>query len=552
MLCSVRLLVERGEFDLALRTVELALASPGSSAEQAVLLEAVRLVPEAVRAVDPQGALLTVRLLGNTRQPAGVLDFAAVVRAAMAREDALPPQDGAFAAVFAYAAWANVRLARYAEALAEAEGVTAHLQGLPLGIAQRARGEALFWLGRDGWQDAFRAARAQLSGRALGTCLLEEGVLLERAGDDLGAQRAWREALPLLEGDPVYAAWLRHNIGLSCLRLGWPEAEDHFVQLDRLARHPRAREFKARAACGVGAARRLRGELPRAEASYRAALKLAREEDDLRQAWWGLGLTLRLAGKPGLALEALGRAATCTAEDAASGCSPVFVDVAAAHLALGDEAAAREALTRAARLSAQDADRAAVVRAELARRAGNEAQAVRLLREVRPGLSCAREEARLFPEVFRLLDAPLRPVPLAHVAAIRVEVRALGALSVRVNGRAVPLRATSRAGELLVALLERRGRATTEELVELLYPTGARDGRRAGQALWTLARTLAAALGWHASVRFVEGAYALDEDAQWWYDVREAEARGEPTPAFLSGVYADWVQERARELAART
>ncbi|PYE49957.1 tetratricopeptide repeat protein [Deinococcus yavapaiensis] len=539
---SVEALVERGEFELAYRTVEVALREPLSVVEQQTLLDAVSRVPLEQRAGSAAGALITARLLGNTRQAADVLPFTALARQKLGWPASAPAA--------AFEAFALVREGRHDDAVRVADEVIAVVDGLPLGIAWRARAEALGWSGRDGWREAFRVARTHLTGRSLGTCWLAEGTLMHRAGDDAGAQAAWREALLLLERDPLYAAWLRHALGLSYLRFGLPEAEEHFLALERLSKREGAAHMRARALCGLGTARRVRGEWDRALSSYRAALRVAREEDDVQQARRSLGHTLRLLGKPGLALEELLRAARAIRVEAERGKSWVYVDVAAAHLALGNDEAARDALAHVEDGSEEDAQRGSIVRAELARRAGDEEEARRELRKIRTNMMWAREEVVQFPALFALMGGE-RPVPLTHLGGTRVEVRALGALEVQVNGRVIPMRATGRAGELLVVLLEKGGRATTEELTDALYRDDAPERRRAGQSLWALAKTLREALGWEGSVTFVGGAYHLDEAAQWWYDVREAVARGERTPAFLSGVYSAWAVERAQELALR-
>lgn len=540
---SVGALIERGAFELAFRTVAHALGDASSTAVQQDLLEVLLLVPRQARLSSAYGALLTVRLLGNTRQAQETLTFTREARAHLS--------GAALASVLAYEAWALTHSGEHEQALSMVEHLLPLLSGPMLGIAWRARGQAQAALGHADWRAAFSQARGHLDGRALGTCWLEEGSLLERAGDPVRARAAWREGLLLLEHDAYYTAWLQHALGLSCLRQALPEAEDHFLVLQRLAGRAQVAQFRARALCGLAATRRALGEWGRAEAAYRQAIKVAGEEDDQRQAWRGLGHTQRLAGKPELALEALLRATRVTDGDRRTGQSWVFADVAAAHAQCSHLNEARAALERTGDLEGEDAERAAIVRAELARRAGDEAQALQELGVLSPGTLWVREERECFPELFALLSPAARPAPLSRPPLTRVEVRALGTLTVYVNGRQVPLGATGRPGELLVFLLERGGRAPTKVIADELYPGSALDTRRAGRAVWALARKLRDVLGWEASVRFGGGGYALDPTAQWWYDVREALVRGEPTPAFLTGVCRPWAEERAQELALR-
>lgn len=549
---TVEVLIAEGEVEAAYTTLAHGLRLGPGTAVQAQWLELLLTIPVSMRAAHGVGAWLTAQLLGNTRSASEVLDFAAVVRdGPLTSAEATP--------VYAYEAWALTHTEQHEAALALAATV---LDAMPdtgpamaAGIAWRARAQALFWLGRSGWEAAFAAAREHLTGwtRPLGTCWLEEGVLHDLAGQHAAARSAWREALLKLEYDAYYAAWLRDALGQSCLRFGLPDAEDHFLELQRLVRRPAARDFRARAACGLATARRARGEWARAETGYSQAIQAAvaaQDADDQRQAWRSLGHTYRLQGKFELAQEALLRAARCTARDQGSGTSWVYADIAATHAQRGDLPGARQALTLTGLVRGEDAERVAVVEAELAFRSGDDQTARDRLSTIDAASLWAREEARCFPEVFGLLPNVRRPLPLSHSPRMVVEVQALGTLAVKVNGRPVPVRATGRPGEVLVYLLEHGNRAPTEVMVDALYPGPDRQ-REKGQALWGVVKALRLALGWADSVQHLDGAYVLDPDAQWGYDVREALARGLPTPGFLTGVYQPWVVARAEELAER-
>ncbi|ULH14105.1 tetratricopeptide repeat protein (plasmid) [Deinococcus sp. KNUC1210] len=537
-------LIEDGQWDAAYLTLDHGLNAGPNTAIQRQWLALLRQIPETQRAQYPQAAWLTVRLLCNTRAPAELLAFLEVARPSLSQSDLAP--------LLAFQAFSLTQTGQYAAALSILEELLPDLPhfGVPelaLGIAWRAYAEARCLTHQDGWQAAFAQARTYLQGRPLGLCWSEEGSLLERSGQDAAARDAWRQALMLLEYDPLYMAWLRNSLGNSCLRFALPEAEDHFLEMEKAARQPEAAEFRAWAACGLGAARRTRGEWERAISSFEQALKVATEPDDQQQAWRGLGHTRRLMGKPERALEDLMRAAVCTPADRESGTSWVYADIAACYVQMGDIERSARALEQTGKVWQASSERAAIVQAELARRAGDEAAALDWLAQVRMQAIWAREECRQFPDLFELLPAPQRPVPLAYAAQMRVEVSALGSLQVQVNGRRVPLRATGRPAELLVLLLEHGNRAASEVVTGTLYPATLR--RKANQAVWALVRELQHTLGWQDSVRLEGGAYLLDPQAQWWYDVREAQARGQPTPAFLSGIYQPWVLERAEELA---
>lgn len=540
---TIAALIGDREFEAAYTTLGHGLRRGPGTAVQAQWLEVLSSVPVTARAAHRVAAWLTAQLLGNTRSAADVLDFAQIVRAGpLTWAEATP--------VYAYEAWALTHSGRHEAALERAATLHGNVSGMAAGIAWRAQAQALFWLDRPGWEEAFAAAREHLMGwpRPLGTCWLEEGSLLERAGKHGAARTAWREALLLLEHDAYYAAWLRHALGQSCVRFGLPDAEEHFLALQRVVRQSEARGFRAHAACGLATARRARGEWARAETGYTQAIQAAADTEDQRQAWRGLGHTYRLQGKFELAHEALLRAARCTAGDLESGASWVYADIAATAVQQGDVVGARRALTLTGSVRGEDAERVAIVQAELARQGGDIQAARDLLATVEFDSLWAREEARCFPALFALLSSGQRPLPLTRSPRMVVEVQALGTLAVRVNGRPVPVRATGRPGEVLVYLLEHGNRAPTEMIVDALYP-GPERQRGKSQALWNVVKALRTALGWEGSVRAVDGAYVLDPDTQWSYDVREAVARGTPVPAFLTGVYRPWALARAEELA---
>ncbi|WP_425148718.1 tetratricopeptide repeat protein [Deinococcus sp.] len=533
-----------GDLDHACLTLARGLALEPTTAVQQQWLAMFERFGAAARARHPGAAWLSVRLYSATRQQQTVLTFVEQARPHLSAADWSP--------LVAYQALALTASDQHRQALEALEPVLPTLSGLAAGIGWRARAQALCRSDQEGWQSAFVQARSTLSGRALGLCWTEEGTLLEWKGQDAEARDAWRQALLLLDNDRFYLAWLRHALGSSCLRFALPEAEDHFLALEQAVRHPEAAQFRPWAECGLGASRRARGEWPRALTCFRRAISSATESADLRQAWRGLGHTQRLMGKPDLALEALLRASRCTEQDIASGQSWVYADIAACHAQLGQWAAARLALLRvgADPLSREDRERAALVRAELARQDGDPAAASTLLAQVRPQTLWAREELRCFPELFGLLDADQCPLPLHYTVGTQVEVHALGPLLVRVNKRPVPLASSGRPGELLVFLLEHHNRAASEVILEALYP-GADQGRRRrdGQALWAQVQGLRKALGWQGSVQTDgRGVYLLDPAVEWWYDVREATARGEATPEFLSGNYRPWAQQRAQQL----
>lgn len=98
--------------------------------------------------------------------------------------------------------------------------------------------------------------------------------------------------------------------------------------------------------------------------------------------------------------------------------------------------------------------------------------------------------------------------------------------------------------------IESGGVASLDVIGDALYADslGPPEPTRVRQAIWKLVKKLREALGWEGSVRALRGAYRLDPDATWEYDVAEARSRGRFEGPFLEGVYSGWVLEVARSL----
>jgi tetratricopeptide (TPR) repeat protein len=519
--------IEAGAFGAARLNLELGMRVVQRRADFDSLLKAIRGVPMTVmlEAEDDAWAVLFARLLSATSRCDELLVFSA---AALER---FPNSS-----LLAHRAWALLQRREYEPALALIERCV-HL-GLEIGLARRLRAQALAALGRDGWREAFSQARMSLEGRALGLCLLEEGVWLAHSGDERAALHCFSAALLRFDDDAHYRAWLTYNLGLLCLRSLLPETESYFLELQRLSTHKDAKPFEARALCGLGAYRRALGEWDRAEAAYRRATTLAAaDQDDLQQAWRGLGLTLRMRGLPRQAFDPLLRALQ------AQPAKPwVHVELAALHAQLGEDAEVNGCLERAGTLNGEDFDRAQIVRAALKHQSGDHTGALEVLRELGPNRLWVREEASCFPELFALLgtDAPA-PLPRSSTT---VEVHACGVLRVMVNGRAVPLGPTGLAGQLLVLLLEQPDHAqSVSYLLEHIY---GQDSRTKAQALSAVARELRRTLGWNESINAPRKAYRLDANVIWHYDAHEKRARDEAIEGFLEGVEANWVDDVRR------
>jgi tetratricopeptide (TPR) repeat protein len=420
------------------------------------------------------------------------------------------------------------------------------------GLAWRVRASCLHKFNLPGWHEAFAQAARQLSGRALGACLIEWGTALELHSSHGPARDRWAQAMALFDGDAFYRAMLTHNLGLSCAReLLLEQAEHHFANLRAIARNPDAKIFEARAWCGYGLVWRIAGEFQRAEHAYRRASTLASEPDDQQQAWRGLGHTLRLAGQVSAALEPLQRATQLQANP--DGTNWVFVDLAVARWVNRDERGTLEALDRVGTLNGEDLDRKHILLAEIARSNGDANLALDWMNNVLPETLWVAEELTFFPELKQLLNVMgiTTPADLPRMQTL-VEVQARGVLRVNINGRTIALSPTSKAAQILVLLLEHNHAISIEELVVPLFGDD-RAALPSNRKLVSKAvRVLRDALGWPGSVRQSGSTYRLDESVTWRYDIDDAIRRGEPITHFMTGVYNDWALERARTLQTQT
>jgi Flp pilus assembly protein TadD len=534
------LLLEQGHFEGALWVLGLVLPNVQTEGECQQVLALVECVPESERIASLEAAVVYILILKKNRRWNAALDWAARVSA----------QHGSVRAALVQleCAGALLALGRYLEARLVLEAVIPLLQGESLGTALSRLELALFYLG-GAWQELFGRARLLLTGVSLARALTDHGYCLSEGGQGEEARNVWREALPLFGHDSKMMAWVRYNLGISALRDLDPEAERHFLEADRLSRKPQAAALRAATLNGLGAARRVLGEWQRATHAYRAGLEIACDAHDLRESHFGLIRTLRLAGHFGQALEALEMAFLALSSES----GPLRVSQAMAFLQLEQRERARSALEHAG-LMVSESDRwlERIARAELARQEGQFDSAIQMLEGLPVASLHAREEAGAFSLLFGLLEGAGKPVPvpLEYVNGLCVQVHALGVLQVGVNSRAVAITPTSRIGELLVFLLEQGGAASLESIGDALYANAVDrpDPRRVRQSVWKLVNGLREALGWQDSVLSLRGAYQLDPNVSWSYDVREARDRGKPEAEFLKGVYSDWALEVGRQL----
>jgi tetratricopeptide (TPR) repeat protein len=366
------------------------------------------------------------------------------------------------------------------------------------------------------WKQVFLNAKTLAVTRDKGLCLIDQGTCYDRAGDTTTARTLWLEALPLFKSDPYHLAWLRYNLGISSAKDLIPDAERHFHELQRLAQKPDLKAWQSRAWSGFGVTHRVRGEWQRAIYAYQRAQSTALEPDDHIEATSSLALTLRLADRIPEALEVLALSPHQ---------SPALaVQQAACYLAAQDPRRAKTILQTLQPQTAADHIRAAYCHAELGRLEPDLSAIVRHLESVPPTNLIAREEATYWQSLRSLLHLINRPAPtpLEYTQTLSVSVYALGGLRVLVNAR--PVHLEPRSAELLLLLLERGGVAQVASLAPLLFPESSPPTAQSN--VRRVLVQLRDALSWSGAVELDNKTLLLDRNAQWFYDLTEARAKG--------------------------
>jgi tetratricopeptide (TPR) repeat protein len=537
---SCKLLLIQGQFEQALTVFDLAYDMLTMQAEKQALLELLGYVTGVHFDGSIQALIIRAKILLANQQHQQLSEFSNQIMECNGISYAAPIQ------------------VQYAISLQEKgdhkfarqilERAILQLDGEMLGTAWAQLAWSLFELG-ELWKYAFQKAKPLLSGVKLGLALLNEGHCLAESDLHTEARAVWLEAIPQLLFRPKTRALVRYNLGISALQDLEPEAEHHFLEAVNLTKNPKAAEMRSAVFRGLGASRRVFGEWDRAEFAYRQAVQTATALDDREEAYIGLARTLRLAGRPSKALETLELALHIYDTE-----TPIVnVGRALAFLALNDTKNARAALERVGTLvSVSDQWLCRIAQAELARREGRLTDAVNSLEGLPVQSLHPREEVRQWSKLFELLaltDKPV-PMPLEYIPKTIVRVLAQGVLRVLINDRKLELAPTGRPAELLVFLLEQGGMASLEQLMDAFFPeaNSSADQNRARKAIWKFSDQLRHALGWQNAVQALRGAYMLDQDAIWQYDINEARAAGVFQGEFLKGVYSSWAVETAQLL----
>ncbi len=541
-LISSELLLEQNEFEKIPRVLGLALSRSQDQATWLTTQTLLERIPYRVRVESLEVAFLYARALMFNDELQTLLEF---------NQKALGYHGIAKSAqVQLECAKSHLALQQYKEARDLLETILPCVQGELLGIAWSKLGFALFYLGRP-WRKAFDHAIPLVSGAELGYVLFHQGSFLDLSNKGFEARAAWLKALTFFKSDHKMQIMTRSNLGFSALRDLDVEAERHFLEAQRLCNNSKNINVRASVLNGLAASRRMLGEWSRTEAAYYEAIRISRDSYARDTAYFGLARTLRLSGRPNEAFETLEFAL----QDPTLNHDQIQISRAMTFLALGQNTAARDALTKVGTLvSVSDQWLFKIAQAELLRRDGNLENAVERLEGLPVQTLHAREEARCFPELMQLLYAANKPFPkpLEYVNGITVRVVAQGLLSVQINDRPVNLAPISRAGELLVYLLEQNGAASIDMISDAMFThLGIEDRAKARGGIWNLVKTLRQALGWQNSVMALRGAYQLDPNVTWQYDMQDVRAKRNFQGDFLKGVYSDWVLEIGRTLGGK-
>lgn len=537
---SAQLLWEGGKAPLAAQTLQTLLDAAQKQSDFVLLHEAVfQALPQAMchdRAIAEQYAFVLCR--GRKQS-----EYLAFFDRLQQQQDPSP----ALKVVQAWALLLDQNPEQMTLALDQVQSLEGQVSGWFEGLRLRVTGEARAMLKQDDWEFCFRQARTHLSGSSLGICIMDEGTHHLKAGNAEMARSLWSEALPYLRQDAHYHAWLRYNLGIATMGILPEEAERHFLELEQLRHRQEAKDFRASALRGLGSARRVLGELHRALACYRQAEKIAVEKEDREQALWGIGRTLTQAGQAFEGLSYLQEAFQVQQG------AWIHADMAVAHLKQHDLHSAEQAASQVnLGTGLRSAQVALLALAEVHRLRGNLEEARRHLSSIDFSQWHLREDRRCFETLFQFAEA--QGFPAVQLFPIRseytVQVQAEGVLRVRVNGRPIPIKPASKPAELLVRLLEKGGQDTLDSLQDALLRDEETTRRKAGQALWNHVRRLRSLLGWEESVLAPGGAFLLDPNANWDYDIAKARQEGRPIRGFLEGIYSEWVLEIQQELGS--
>lgn len=432
-----------------------------------------------------------------------------------------------------FQAFVDLRAEKWGDVLRRLEGA-GELPGLLGGLGARFRAMALFELGDSAVEEAYVRALEQTSGRDHGLVWSELGYVRSRMRRDEEARDAYAKARVWLREDVSELTLAHANLGIACLRLNDLTAAEFALQdARRCSERPggaRRRSTVWRLIGGAGMQRRLPA---RAIAAFESALETAPDGPDRLLAARGLARALMAARRFDQALAVLYEG---LGEVPPEEPNPLWLDVAVVLLQTGNVPGAQAVLAKAGVKSPSDGWRRKTLEAELLRRQG-EVPPPAPLDPWPTDQNWVREEAWLFPELFRLWDvAPEWPQPRGVVVAD-------GPIRLFLDRVQIPLAAHRHEAALLAFLAAQGGASTTDRVLEALRLPG-KDRREQLKELSRAVRALAQTLGWREAVTNEGGLLHLTPEIAWDDLVYPPPERSD---LFCEGRLDPWVIEWRQE-----
>ncbi len=446
--------------------------------------------------------------------------------------------------VVAYA-WAllNTGKAQKAQNILEKVVQVSNLEKHTLALAWQRLMLSRYFCNKDNWQEARIQYRIFATEYEYGQGLLLEGFIYHKEQRFSEARQCYREALPYLKNNVFHYARAHYNLGMLDLLECNPDSIRHLEIARQNACKHGGKRFLATALAGLGAAYRVSGHWQATETAYLRAIEAATEDRDYRQAYLNLARTYRLQQRTHEALELLIFAAAYLPTDL----DEVQLEQAAAYLLEHNPDLARKNL-QGIRVGGADIWLAQILTAELERRAGNLTAMLEALQNLPMQSRLAREEARVFPELFATA-AKLgmeTPEPLPEARKICIKAKVVGVLEVLVDEQPLELDAVCLGAQVLVYLIEHQHSCTTEELVNAIWFDLPRDKYHSKRRqVWQAVKRLNKIMPINEAVETDKsGVYRLSKHLEWQTDL----AGHQQVKAYLTGMHSHWIDQKRRQL----
>ncbi len=391
------------------------------------------------------------------------------------------------------------------------------------------------------WQEARDQYRQGQQSRNYSLGLLLEGFILHKNHAFKEARLCYREALSYFRHDAFHYARIHYNLGITDLLECHRDCLRHFTIA--YTESKKSQQFLSVALTGLGAAYCFRGNWQAAETAYLRAIEVATDDRDYRQAYLNLARTYRLQQRTHEAFEQLIFAAAYLPTDL----DEVQLEQAAAYVLEHNPDLARKNL-QGIRVGGADIWLAQILTAELERRAGNLTAMLEALQNLPMQSRLAREEARVFPELFATA-AKLgmeTPEPLPEARKICIKAKVVGVLEVMVDEQPLELDAVCLGAQVLVYLIVHHHSCTTEELVNAIWFDLARDKyQNKRRQVWQAVQRLNKIMPINQAIETSKsGVYRLSKHLEWQTDL----AGHQQVSAYLTGMHSHWIDQKRLEL----